>query len=114
MIPKLCLQPLVENSVKYAIGIQKTLMVTVSAVCRDGVLHLVVKDNGKGIEPELLEKIRETLKKIEIPEKYFGLYNVNRRIQLAYGDSYGIEIDSKPGEGTTVTVRLPYEQEVAQ
>lgn len=114
MIPKLCLQSLVENSVKYAIGIQKTLMVTVSAFCRDGVLRLIVKDNGKGIEPELLEQIRETLKKPEIPEKYFGLYNVNRRIQLAYGDSYGIDIDSKPGEGTTVTVMLPSEQEVSQ
>ena len=65
-----------------------------------------IKDNGKGIEPEL-EEIKSRLEMAESSEESFGLRSVNERLKLTFGSSYGMDIQSEPGNGTTVTVKFP-------
>ncbi|MOA38472.1 hypothetical protein D3C78_1601610 [compost metagenome] len=70
-----------------------------------------------GMSPARLERLRDSLK-LEFTEDMertstdagFGLWNVDQRIKLYYGSSYGLELDSSEGEGTVITIRLPYEE----
>ena len=76
-----------------------------------GKIIYEVKDNGKGMTAE---KIQEALSR-ELDEKKgmmkIGIYNINRRIQLIYGEEYGVSIKSVPGEYTIVQVVIPAEEE---
>ena len=77
------------------------------------LLLLTVSDNGCGMGEEELTQLREKILKNQIGQsKSIGLTNVNQRIRLCYGSQYGIQIDSVPGEGTRVCVKLPYEKAV--
>ena len=69
---------------------------------------MTISDDGVGIGPEELERIRENLKSEEFPQEHLGIYNPHRRIRLAYGSRYGVSIESKIGEGTAVHVLIPY------
>lgn len=65
-----------------------------------------IKDNGIGMTKEELETLL-----VDSPDrKGYGMHNVQERIQLMYGHDFGLTIDSAPGEGTVVTVRIPFEQ----
>lgn len=107
-ILKLTLQPLVENALYHGVKNKRgkgKIIVTAERVEEDLVFK--VADNGKGMEEQklqqLVEKVRE--KKINSVEKGgFGLCNVNERIRLNYGESYGLGFESRYGEGTVVTV----------
>lgn len=69
---------------------------------------LLITDNGKGMTPERLEQVRKGIRNRKVRETdIYGLYNVNERIRLNFGENYGITITSTYGEGTCVTVRLP-------
>lgn len=110
-VPKLILQPVVENSVRHGMRQLDALEVTVRVRQEAGCLRIRVEDNGCGIAPERLAEIRRSLENgTPLPgasADSVGLYNVNRRIQLNYGARYGIEIDSVPDRATTVSIRLP-------
>lgn len=93
-VPKLCIQPLVENAIKYAKPVVSCCECRLSAYVKDGYLHVTVKDNGIGIEKTKLDDIMRVLECPETPSKYFGLYNVHRRLKLLYGESSGISITS--------------------
>lgn len=108
-ILKLTLQPLVENSLYH--GIKKLrakgkITVTGEKIGDDICFHVI--DNGIGMEVEELEALR---KAIEMPgsdqSAGFGLANVNKRIKLNYGNQYGVEIQSKKGEGTEIKITIP-------
>ena len=75
---------------------------------------IVVKDDGIGIDPARLISMQDILKRGEILEddekKHFGVYSVDHRIRLYFGDEYGINIESIHGEGTTITIRVPMEK----
>jgi two-component system sensor histidine kinase YesM len=105
-IPKLILQPLVENAIIH--GIDKRAEpgeIRVSLEKRDGLLRITVSDNGAGTDPV---SVRRLLLDTELSQSQgFALQNINRRIKLCYGDSYGMEFDSVPGQGTTVTLSMP-------
>ncbi|MCY9661690.1 cache domain-containing protein [Paenibacillus chondroitinus] len=113
---KLTLQPIVENAVKYAIepnGGEGTIII--NAFEESGDLILEIADNGKGIPEAQLEDIQDLLRKeSESPNGFpsasgsLGLSNVHARLVLRYGHKYGIRIDSFPGQGTVVSIRLPY------
>lgn len=116
-IPKLTLQPLVENALYHGIKNKRAKgTITISDVSEGDRIILSVKDDGVGIEPDKLEMIRHTLKGEagedagDRSDGGFGLMNVLQRIQLTYGEGYGIEIDSAPGEGTEVKVIIPCSQ----
>jgi sensor histidine kinase YesM len=106
-IPKLSLQPLVENCFKHGFCNRKTggyIKITVE----QNSLGLSVKiwDNGQGIPAERLSAIRQ---KIEIPSTFFGigLANTHARIKLKYGAGYGITIESEEGVFTQITLIMP-------
>lgn len=70
---------------------------------------IIVKDNGIGIDDEKLKQLRLRLSQPSdtLDEAHIGIKNVHDRIQFYFGESYGIEITSQVGEGTTVVIRLP-------
>lgn len=108
-IPKLILQPVVENSIIHGWkeGNSSQLDVQIAARCEDGSLIIEIKDNGAGIEADVLKKIFKAEKNVN-KFSSVGLNNVNERIKLYFGDNYGMNVFSEVGKGTTVKINLPY------
>ena len=107
-IPRFILQPIVENAFKYGFRNNKLQgEITISAKTLGKHLYIVVEDNGEGIERERLEYIRRYLNDQTINMNHYlsegrrgiGLYNVNSRIKLCYGDDYGLQIESQKEKG---------------
>ncbi len=107
LIPKLVIQPMIENAVKYGFEKQDELNVNISCRRMEQYLVLICKDNGYGMEEETLKNIRLLLTEEVNESTHSGLYNIHRRIQLRYGKEFGITIDSKLNEGTELRVFLP-------
>ena len=107
LIPKLIIQPMIENAVKYGFEKREELMVKISCSRLGDSLVLVCKDNGMGMTAEALRNIRLLLQMETNESSHSGLYNIHRRIQLRYGKEYGIAIDSREEEGTELKVSLP-------
>lgn len=112
-VPKLILQPIVENAINYGIepkGEGGSIFIDGSIIGNYIVISII--DDGLGIEEEKLVAIQTALENDTEAECYQGqgiaLKNVNERIKLAYGKEFGIKIDSKFGEFTKVTITLPY------
>lgn len=108
-IPKITVQPVVENALYHGIK-EKRGGGKISVTGReDGNDYIItVSDNGIGMEPDRLAEVRDGLTDTSPDsKKIYGLYNVNQRIKLDFGDEYGLSIDSVYDEGTTVTIRLP-------
>lgn len=111
---KLILQPLVENSIYHGIKLKETeglIRITSSKnIGENGivVLKLCVEDNGNGIEEENLRDINAALMEGKSKQQEgYGIYNVNERIKLYYGDAYGLMFESKFGEWTRATIIFP-------
>ena len=103
----LIIQPLVENAIYHGIEKKKGPgWVKVSLSPWEKGMVFTVKDDGVGITPAKLNQIRESLKG-ELLEETFALVNIQKRIQLYYGMDYGLEIESKVGQGTTTKLYLP-------
>ncbi len=107
LIPKLLLQPLLENAVKYGFGNREKLTVTISGYQLKEQLIFVCEDDGVGIDEEMLKGIKQQLTGSEDSSAHFGLYNINRRIQLMYKGDYGLDITSEKNKGTMVRLSLP-------
>ncbi|HWJ02538.1 MAG TPA: histidine kinase [Verrucomicrobiae bacterium] len=105
MIPRLTLQPLVENAVKH--GITPKLgpgAIKISAQREGTELVIVVKDDGVGISPE---KLGMVLQPGFGSGNGVGLSNVHERLKGLFGENYGLKIQSTPNVGTTITMRIP-------
>ncbi|ABX42506.1 sensor histidine kinase [Lachnoclostridium phytofermentans] len=107
IIPKLMIQSIIENAVKYGFAEEDTLHVTIRGFEKDGNLIFICKDNGGGMKEDLLKEIRENLLQPVNRTNHHGIYNIHRRIQLMYHGDYGVTLESKLGEGTVVTLTLP-------
>lgn len=107
-MPRFILQPLVENAVLHGFD-NNDLNATVklSIHLQDGELFLCVSDDGRGMPEEKIREILHTDSSSKKSLNKIGLYNVNQRICLIYGEEYAIHIDSKVGCFTKVTVRIP-------
>ena len=106
----LLLLPLVENAVIHGLDEKRGRgMIWVEAQREGGVLRLCVRDNGAGMEEAQRQALLRRLKSGEPrPDgRNIGLYNVDQRIRLQYGADYGVSIQSWPGKGTQVDLRLP-------
>lgn len=104
-VPKLTLQPLVENSIYHGLKEKGNFgHILIEGVKKDEVLELIVKDDGIGFSPDKLEQMHHQGRR---DHHSFGLRSVDERIRLYYGDRYGTRIQSKPGEGSEVVVVIP-------
>lgn len=108
---KLVLQPLVENAIYHGIKYKEGKgLIRIRGFRQNERMILQVQDDGKGMEPETLAHIFEKHTR-DTRSNGVGLNNVNERIQLYYGDDYGISFRSSPGEGTEATITLPFGRE---
>lgn len=105
---KVIFQPLVENGANHAgKDIHLPVHIQVWGYEEKEDLIFVVSDNGNGMDKQYLEELRLSLDDVENTRYGIGLKNIHRRIRLYYGDHYGLVINSSPGRGTSVTVRIP-------
>ena len=105
-LPKLLLQPLVENALLHGLEGCEDGEVSLSGRTEDGVLYLSVCDNGVGMDPERLAACLSGPGEGKAGSS-IGLANVQRRILLQYGAPYGLWVDSAPGRGTCISITLP-------
>ncbi len=110
-ILKMTLQPLVENALYHGIKNKRDRgMIRITGVLRDNDILFTVSDDGIGMDRETLEKLRVAITKpCKDTDSGFGMANVNERIRMNFGPEYGLTLDSGPGRGTMVTVRIPKE-----
>jgi two-component system LytT family sensor kinase len=107
-VPFLCIQPLVENAVRHGLeaspdksdGVGR---LTIEARDMDQECVIEVEDDGAGEDPE---KVRRALAG-DTELDAVGLGNVDARLRNAYGDEYGLVVETAPGAGTKVIVRVP-------
>lgn len=109
MVLKLILQPLVENSIYHGIRNKRGKgKISIDISKKGETLLFIVKDTGIGIEKDSLHRLNHSLCNMGGKDKKgYGLYNINERIKLFYGDEYGVEVFSEYKKGTTVMVILP-------
>lgn len=118
-VPKMILQPLVENAIIHGVEVldRDGRLVVESERVGDSLI-LRVRDNGGGMDPEKLERMQRKLAGAQLERDKdivgyragIGVVNVNNRIRLTYGEEYGVTIDSCPGKGTVVTLRMRAEE----
>ncbi|WP_187355173.1 sensor histidine kinase [Paenibacillus tengchongensis] len=115
-IPKMCLQPIVENAVHHASPPGGSVTIEMNVKVENNLMLLIdIRDNGTGIDRDTLSRLQEALadnadRPITASRNGLGLENVHKRLQLHYGEGCGLAIDSVPGAYTCVTIRLPWEQ----
>lgn len=106
-VPKLILQPIVENSIKHGIENTKNLDIHIIVKQVKDDLVIIVEDNGQGITEERLIYLKDILEDDNAMPDHIGLYNAHRIIKLLYGDGYGLNIDSEYGIGTKIVLKIP-------
>jgi len=121
-IPKLTLQPLVENAVYHGLdGREDGGMIWISALRFEQELLIIVRDNGAGMDEAEIETLNRTLDSVPSStslqgsgETGLGLANISQRIKLQYGDSGSVSVDGSPGQGlaVTITIAIPKEGEM--
>lgn len=111
-IPKLSLQPIVENAVVHggSHDEDREIRLTVSQV--EDVVYITIQNEGDAMSGEALEHLRRSIQGLEETRSSggngIGLKNVQDRIHMTFGPEYGITVDSRPGAGTIVTVTVPF------
>ena len=113
-IIKICLQPIIENAVYHGIKQKNDKgLIKIKGLCDDNNIILIVSDDGIGIEKDDLDKLNKTLSETSFTNEksHIGLSNVNQRIKIIFGDSYGIHVESTVGVGTDVYVTIPKKEQ---
>lgn len=109
-MPKLIFQPLVENSIIYGImeKEEKTGSIVLAGWMEDEDIVLLLSDDGVGIDPDILPKFLDgTFHNPQSKGANVAVYNTHRRLQILYGERYGLSFSSTKGEGTEVQIRIP-------
>jgi two-component system sensor histidine kinase YesM len=104
------LQTILENAIYYGVGNMDEddqPKIIVKGWKDDAEIYLSVTDNGMGMRHEDVENILKDNQKGPKHGSGVGLINVHTRIQLMFGNKYGLIVESEPDEGTTVTIHLP-------
>lgn len=117
IIPKLTLQPIIENSIVHAFNdVIEDAVITIEIIHTKKHINIRVSDNGKGMDNHKLQQLKQSLEQEPLiniePLKRKGtglaLWNVNRRLKLVFGDEYSLSIYSSPALGTDVEIHIPY------
>ena len=107
-IPQFMLQPIMENAVVHGFNdAAKGCQIEILVTNWEEKLKIVVKDNGKGMTEEEQKQLQKQIDEEIQSGKNIGMANVNQRIRLFYGEEYGIQMESRQGEGTEVEIILP-------
>jgi len=115
LLPKLTIQPVVENSIIH--GIERKLgngTIRIALKCTEKRLMIEISDDGVGMQPEVLERLNHQLNQpvfesIQLSKDKGGIaiMNVNNRIHLLFGEEYGMTVYSTPNVGTDTVISLP-------
>lgn len=110
-VPKLIVQPLVENAIEHGLPGSKEGHISICAEADEDEIHVIVADSGTGFSEEKKNEVTARLKNGDSDSTpgSIGLLNVHRRIQSIYGKPYGISILSRPGMNTSVVITIPKE-----
>ncbi len=112
-IPKMTLQPLVENSIYHGLkakeGMKGSIHVTAKKTGEE--VYILIEDTGTGMSEEAIEEMNSSITEYDDSFGY-GVRNVNRRIQLLFGQKYGLRFQRNPVGGVTVEIHLPFEIEI--
>ena len=118
-VPKMSLQPIVENAIIH--GIEETendATIYIKAVCRDEDYEIEITDSGQGMDENQVELLKKKVSgEIEVSGgsgNGIGLKNVQDRIHIRFGESFGLHFASKEGCFTKVSIRLPYTHREAE
>ena len=106
-IPVFILQPIVENAIFHGMTPERVCRILIRGFEQGDCLYLLISDNGRGIKSEQLNQ--QFLKEGHLSK--VGIQNVHERIQLNFGEEYGLKVESVEGKGTTVTFVLPRRME---
>lgn len=110
-IPKMTLQPLVENALYHGIkNIRRKGSIRIIGEEKENEILLIIRDNGVGMTQERLESVKRAM--AEGQKCGFGLSAVNERVKLYFGEEYGITMESGEGWGTRITVHLGRQQKM--
>jgi len=112
-IPKMCMQPIVENAVHHAAPLGGSLRIGITVRIENSQLLIEIFDDGVGVDPNMLTSLHDVLQgdsdtPIVTSKNGLGLENVHKRLQLHYGKGCGLWIDSVQGKYTCITIRLPW------
>lgn len=103
LIPKLTLQPLIENAIYHGLKYkEKQGVLRITGSMSEKCVIVTVSDNGAGMNKEEIDILQNN------PEGHFGIFSVDHRIKLFFGEQYGLFVNTCIGEGTIVTVKLPF------
>ena len=108
-ILKICLQPFIENCVYHGfLKNEGDNIINISGGIAEDTIFFTVEDNGVGIDSDQLKKLNQQLRETsDLTEKCIGVFNINMRIKLLFGDGFGVTIKSKKGYGTRIEIKLP-------
>lgn len=112
IVPKIILQPLVENAISHGIWEKKSKQGTIRVLGyeeNDQTVCIKVMDDGVGMDADTLSKVMTG--SIQTSGSSYGVKNVHARLQLMFGEEYGLSYESKEGEGTCVTIRIPHHRQ---
>jgi two-component system sensor histidine kinase YesM len=108
-IPKLTLQPLVENAIHYALEPKiDSCRISIYSIVNKETIKLIVEDDGPGMESAFIEKLKKG--EVKTRGQGVGLSNIDDRIKLSYGEKYGVSIESEHNKGTKVIIVLPFDK----
>ena len=103
---KILLQPLIENAITHGLRpLDHPGKIHIRIFTQDNNIIMTVEDNGVGMSDQMLDEVNNGLSNQALHK--YGLYNINQRIRLTYGETYGIHIQSQLNSGTKVTVTIP-------
>lgn len=103
LIPKLLLQPIIENAIFHGISdLQEKGIITVLVEKKENYIFIKIRDNGMGIPEDVLKNVMAKYSKMN----HVGLHNIDERVKIYFGQEYGVSIESEVGKGTTVTVKI--------
>lgn len=108
VVPKLILQPLVENAILHGLeGKVGKGHICVFSRCFEKKLLIEIKDDGVGMTEERIQAVMENKMDFKPGHTKVGIWAVHKRIQILYGDMYGVSIKSEENKGTSVIVQMP-------
>lgn len=115
ILPKMTLQPVVENAIAHGFEHTTKDAVIITRIMRtEKNVNITVSDNGIGMEPAVLRQLNEKIRNGDMEQNKGGSHNgiampnVNQRLQLLFGEEYGMHISSIEGMGTDVEIHIPF------